>query len=244
MPRPFVIYAQGRTGSHLLMSLLASHPLVECAGEVLNRGQWTGPWQWARRAALRCPDVYLPLRARRSANRSWGCKVPIATSARGLARLASNDWVILFLQRRSRFDRALSWCVASLTGRFQREPGGAPTPITVPESLFVEQLAFRRHWDTVSQGVMRDIPHLPLVYEDHLASPDAWPTTGAALFSRLELPGSAVKSATKRTLDATYRDVVTNFDALHRLFVEDGGDVVPDHELPEDVSSGRGPTHR
>ena len=243
MPRPFLIYAQGRTGSHLLMSLLTSHPLVECAGEVLNREQWRGPWQFARRAALRCPDVYLPWRARRSTSRSWGCKVPIATSARGLARLASQDWLILFLQRRSRFDRALSWCVASLTGQFQRERSEAPTSITVPESLFREQLAFRRHWDAVSQGVMRDIPHLPLVYENDLAMPDSWPSTGATLFARLELPYADVRPATRRSLDRSYRDVVTNFDALHRLFVEGGGDEVPGSPRPEDATDRHEPTH-
>ncbi|GAB1343716.1 hypothetical protein [Gemmatimonas sp.] len=237
MPRPFVIYAQGRTGSHLLMSLLASHPQVECAGEVLNREQWRGPWQLARRVALRCPDVYLPLRARRATRRSWGCKVPIATSARGLARLASNDWLILFLQRRSRFDRALSWCVASLTGQFQRSRSEAATRITVPEPLFRDQLEFRRHWDAVSQGVMRDIPHLPLMYEDHLAVADLWPSTGTMLFTHLELPHADVQPATKRSLDKSYRDVVTNFDALHRLFVDDGGDEEPRQIMRSDDKS-------
>lgn len=216
-PRRFVIYAQGRTGSHLLMHLLAAHPQVQCDGEVLNRDRWPGAWQYARRLALRCPDLYLPWRARDSQAPSWGCKVPIATSPRGLGRLAASDWCVLFLQRRSRFDRALSWCVASLTGEFQRSGAERPAHVTVPEALFREQLAFRLHWDERSTRIMAGIPHVPVCYEDDLVTAERRAVTAERLQTTLRLPIVPVRAETRPSFDRRYEDVVTNYAVLRGL---------------------------
>lgn len=219
--RRFVIYAQGRTGSHLLMNLLTSHPELECAGEVLNRERWPGLWSTARRAALRLPEIYLPWRARAASHRVWGCKVPIATAATGLARLQAAGWCMLFLQRRSVFDRALSWCVASLTGQFQRpaddrrEP--LAMPVTVPETMFRRQLAFRTAWDERSQRVMAAIPHVPLFFEDHLADPARWRATSTILQQHLGLPACDVSVTSRRAFDRSYAEVVTNHDLLRHI---------------------------
>ena len=219
-PARFVLYAQGRTGSHLLMHLLGAHPQLRCDGEVLNRQQWPGAWQWARRAAIRAPDVYLPWRARSAAPLVWGCKVPIATSVRGLARLQRQGWHILFLQRRSRFDRALSWCVASLTGEFQRSDALRPDTISVPIDMFLAQLAFRRQWDDRSTQAMRAVPHVPLMYEDHLVDPTQRAATCARLFTALHLPVIPVETGIRRSFDRPYRELVANYadvlDAFER----------------------------
>ncbi|WP_145979210.1 hypothetical protein [Gemmatimonas phototrophica] len=214
----FVIYAQGRTGSHLLMSLLGSHSQVECAGELLNRQDWTGWRQYARRAVLRAPDLYLPLRSRAATRLCWGGKVPIATSARGLARLQAQGWCVLFLERTSIFDRAISWCVATLAGRFQSTGREQAPRLLVPEPLFLEQLAFRAYWDRESQRVMQDIPHLRLNYEADLAQPALWQQTASRVCATLGVTSEPLAGQTARSWDRRYDEIVENYDRLLRLY--------------------------
>jgi LPS sulfotransferase NodH len=214
----FVIYAQGRTGSHLLMSLLASHSQIECAGELLNRQDFPGWRQYVRRGALRAPDLYVPRRARRATRPCWGGKVPIATSARGLARLQARGWHILFLERTSVFDRAVSWCVATLAGRFQSTGQEHAPRLHVPEQLFLEQLAFRAYWDRESRRVMQGIPHLRLTYEADLAHPAMWQQTASRVCTALGLANEPLTGHTARSWDRRYEDIVENFDRLQELF--------------------------
>jgi hypothetical protein len=213
----FVIYAQGRTGSHLLMSLLASHAQVECAGELLNRQDWPGWQQYLRRGALRAPDWYLPWRARSATRPCWGGKVPIATSPRGLARLQRLGWRVIFLERTSVFDRAVSWCVATLSGRFQSTGKEQAPRLVVPETLFREQLAFRAKWDAESARAMQTIPHLALNYEADLAQSVYWQPTADRLFAYLGVPSLPVAVRTARSWDRRYEDIIENFEVLRAV---------------------------
>jgi hypothetical protein len=214
----FVIYAQGRTGSHLLMSLLSSHSQVECAGELLNRQDWTGWRQYARRGALRAPDLYLPLRARQATRPCWGGKVPIATSPRGLARLQARGWCVLFLERTSVFDRAISWCVATLAQRFQSTGREQAPRLHVPEPLFLEQLAFRTHWDRESRRIMQDIPHVALNYDADLAQAVHWERTSNRVCTALGLASEPLQGQTARSWDRRYEEIVENYDRLRLIF--------------------------
>lgn len=200
------------------MSLLASHSEVECAGELLNRQDWTGWRQYVRRGALRAPDVYLPFRARRATRPCWGGKVPIATSARGLARLQARGWCVLFLERTSVFDRAISWCVATLAGRFQSTGREQAPRLNVPEQLFLEQLAFRSYWDRESHRIMQDIPHLALNYEADLAHPEHWQRTASKVCAALGLASEPFEGRTARSWDRRYEEIVENYGRLQDLF--------------------------
>ncbi len=216
----FVIYAQGRTGSHLLMNLLSSHSQVECAGEVLNRERWPGAWSAARAVALAAPWLYLPRLAANAHRVCWGCKVPIATSRVGLQRLHRRGWRIIHLQRRSVFDRTTSWCVAHLSGRFQPVGQEQAPRLHVPVALFREQVAFREAWDLRVGSVLQDVPHLPLFYEDHLLDDTRRQSTADLVCDHLGIAREPMRASTPRSWSAGYDDIIDNFDELCDVFAK------------------------
>jgi hypothetical protein len=219
----FVIYAQGRTGSHLLMNLLSSHSQLECAGEVLNRERWPGAWSLARAAALRAPWLYLPRLAARAERTSWGCKVPIATSRSGLQLLHRLGWRLIHLQRRSVFDRATSWCVAHLSGRFQPVGQEQAPRLHVPAALFREQLVFRETWDVRAQQVLRGLPHLSLTYETHLADDARWQDTADLVCDHLHIAREPLTASTRKSWSGGYADIIDNYDELCAIAAETRG---------------------
>jgi hypothetical protein len=59
--------------------------------------------------------------------------------------------------------------------------------------------------------LMRQLPHLPLIYEDDLAHSDRWPATGARVCAFLGVAPAPLTSRLVKTWEQPYTEVVTNY---------------------------------
>jgi hypothetical protein len=132
-----LIFAQGRSGSTLLVELLNSLPEVSCEGEILQR-----------RVAF--PAAWAEARRRRHRDELYGFKVKplqllhhqrVPDMGRWLARMQGRDWRLIHLERRNLLRQAVSNVAAERYGYGRRV--GASEPVREP--LHVDP-AVLTHW--------------------------------------------------------------------------------------------------
>lgn len=217
----FVLVNNGRSGSTLLADLLRSHPAIDCQDEILNESRWQGwrrPAGWLLRAL---PTPYLERQAGRSARPVYGFKLKTGGQVHNLGRtlhsLHRRGWRLIYLHRRDALQQTFSWCVAETSGRWQTT-AGQPTVTQGAVTLNVDEFmcALRtcvQDRQTLAD-LMRELPHLPLVYEDDLQSSDLWTATGARVCARLGVDPASLTSRFVKTWDRPYADLVTNYAAI------------------------------
>jgi hypothetical protein len=212
-PRPFLLYGQGRTGSTLLGSLLASHPGVTFGDEVLD-------------ARVLAPLRYLQGLRVQAGDSCYGVHVKpyhltdfqgVRDTARWLRRAADAGWLVVHLVRRDTLRHALSGFQLSATGvtHFVEGDGRVTRRIRVdPESLLFWMAA--RH-----QGLEREradlvgLDHLTVTYEDDLlGGPPVWGPTTTRLYAALGLPDHPVQSSLRKVNAGRLEDLVVNAEEV------------------------------
>jgi LPS sulfotransferase NodH len=212
-PRPFLIYAQGRTGSTLLGNLLGSHPQVEYADEVLN-GRVLRPHlhlQGLRKAYA--PATYGVHVKPYHLTRSQG----IEDRAGFLRRCADRGWLVVHLRRENVLRHVLSNVTRSATGawHFHTDDGRASAQVVVDvESV----LSYMRSRALLAQQEERDVEGLDVVrvsYERDLLPGEAgWDAVAAEVFGRLGLPAAHVTTSLRRINQGSLADIVANHHEL------------------------------
>lgn len=226
MKKKIVIYGSGRSGTTLLGSFLAAHPAIDWAGEVLNYQRWQSwPACLAYRLIKRYPATYLQWCAYRSGKPAYASKLLTYQSAglhQTIAHLQRQDWCIIYLYRRSLFQRLLSAEVAKLTGRWHSNQSIEPEmiepemiePVLIPVESFLEKLKRSYHVCELELATVSTVPHLTFCYEDDLADPAAWPQTIQKLLEYIGLALIPAQTQTERTWARPYEEMVANYQDL------------------------------
>lgn len=224
----FVIYGQGRTGSTLLVSLLNAHPQVRCYEE------WFHPNQWQSRArhpfkglAFRYPLIYVRARVLLARRPAVGFKLMTSQNERlgnFLARLAAQDWRVIYLRRTDRLTRALSAAVLRATGvsHSHLTPQSEGGNIRIDPQWFLRLLHKDAKLLQREQLRLQDIPHLALIYEDDLADAALWPVTARRLCDYLNLPAVPLRTTLTKTWAQPYANLISNYDELLDLARQHG----------------------
>jgi LPS sulfotransferase NodH len=216
----FVVFGQGRTGSHLLIELLRSHPDIACDDEVLNGYYWG---RLARRLILPLWRCYpLPLfrhRAQKSQRAAYGFKLfddHMRWPGLMLRHVCRDGWRIIHIQRRDLLAQAVSTAIARQTRRWHRRSGEASAPITLQIGAgdFLKIVAARETRAARINQFLADLPHLDIIYEDDLADRACWAQTSARLLSYLGLPIRELDTQMVKTWDRPYRELISNYDEL------------------------------
>jgi LPS sulfotransferase NodH len=220
-----LIFAQGRTGSTLLESLLVSTQHFEERGEMLG----------ANNERVRLPARYLRGMARRHPDQNFLCHVKIyhlttdrtAHGARPvdvngfLRALAADGWKIVYLRRRDKFQHYLSGLIAKQRDAYHKYDAGAEDwQIEVDQKDLVRGITTRRRLDQDEAAALLGIAHLPLVYEDDLMTPEA---QAEAVGKILDLAGLEQRAASTRMQKINARPLqqtVTNYDDALRWAAE------------------------
>lgn len=226
----FVIYCPfGRCGSTLLGSLLNAHPCIHCDGELFRLGRWRQPLQPLVHV-LRCfplPYVrYRQARARLVRHASaYGFKlfsIHLKQSAAFVERLYSSGWSVIYLHRDSLFDSVVSTMTAKTTRRWN----GCANRVEPEDSIlsidpFDFHNVFRQKRESSRQfhEFLSTLPHLPLVYEDDLASPECWTATVSKIcnYLGLEAPTGPVTTHLCKPWSRPYSEIVANYDELRAI---------------------------
>jgi LPS sulfotransferase NodH len=207
----FVIFAQGRTGSSLLRSLLNQHPDVSCDGEILSA---------AVNDALHLANE----RAAACARRAYGFKAKIyqltdvqhLDAADFLRSLDDAGFRLIYLWRRNLLHHAVSNAFAERRGRYHDKAGESSTRPTVrldPETIIGAMRRRRRHLEA-ERAALGDLPRLELVYEDALLDAADHQVTARRVFAYLGLQPVAVVTELAKSAAGNLRTLVSNYDEL------------------------------
>lgn len=217
-PKRFILFGRGRSGTTTLVSLLNSHPQIVCEGEILA-------------LPVFFPRQHVLARCANSGAAVYGCKIlsyqvsqvqPIKERQQFISDLSRLGFQIIYLKRRNLLQHALSNMRARQFGFHSKTselaPGagsaGAPAAITVDPDELLRWMQGSAHLERFESEALQDVPHLPLVYEDHLADASSHEATAASAFDFLGLDHVPVSTEYRKLSPASLRDSVANYDEL------------------------------
>ena len=222
MPRTkFVIFAQGRTGSDLLASLLTSHPQVFCDGEILD-------------TRVLLPMTFVKGRCAASTSDAYGYKLKIyhltetqhmRDAGPFLAQMHAEAWRIIYLTRRNVLRQALSWFVAERRARYQHRVSDGPMQlerITVDCDAVLRRMEERLQYLSEEKQVLATLPHIRVVYEDHLLDRERHQATLDMIFGYLGLRSAPVRTDLIKITPPRLSDFVENYADVQRVVAMSG----------------------
>lgn len=213
-----VIFAQGRTGSTLLESLLGSTGHFATHGEILScdAHEVGRPASFVRGKAKQARTlnsvfhlkIYHMTRDRRK---------PVAPAA-FLSDLNADGWKIIHLIRRNVVKHALSTLVAEARGEYHRfDDSEENISIDVDLQNFRRLLTERLEFARQETGALGNLPRIELSYEDDLADESQHQVTVDKLLDEFGLERRAVSAATKKVNRFCPQDLIKNFDEVDKL---------------------------
>lgn len=200
---PFVIYAQGRTGSTLLYDLLNSHPLIQCDDELLS-------------AELASPLQYVE--SLKSRNEVYGFKlkpyhitrVQGADQRAFMQTLDSTGWRTVHLQRRNLVHQALSSTLAAQRSYYHRrisDPSVAGRRTIIDIAEVIRQVREAALVQRQERQALAGMVHLDLVYEDDLLYSDRHQATIDRICAFLGIAPASADTTLVRLSTGKYSEV-------------------------------------
>lgn len=207
----FVLFARGRSGTTLLLSMLNQHPRVEGDGEIL------------RRRACR-PHALIEQRLGQTQAPVYGFKL-LSYQLRSLQThlpdrrafleaLVERGYRVLYLRRQNLLRHALSGLYAEHRNRWHQTDTDAadrPTIRVCRDDLFrwLDGSAQLRDFE---QEVLDGLPYLSLTYEEHLEGSESHTDTLRRVAGWLDLAPIVPNTSLRKTTPRRLSDLATNPD--------------------------------
>lgn len=214
---PVLIFAQGRSGSTVLESLLASTGHFAARGELLGDGH----------DRTRFPRALLRGHARRTGGRSLLCHVKIYHLTRDRERagsgaldpreflrgLAGEGWRIIYLARTDRVRHVLSGLVAEARKDYHKlDDRPVTTAVTVRRATLEEWIAQRLALEEDERAALAGLDYHEVVYERDLEQAAAQQHTIDRVLDFLDLPRRTVSTPFRKVNARPLREIVANYD--------------------------------
>lgn len=211
----FFIFAQGRTGSTLLVQLLNSNPDIYCEGEILRR-------------KVLSPYHFVKAYSHRSQRPFFGFKVKIyqlTTDQRiehpkaFLERMLRDGWKLIYLQRTDIVRHAMSNVVAAHRRSFHHRTSQGALKLEkfrVDAPNLIHRIKLRERWLRDEAEVLNGFSYLPVHYETDLLHTDRHQETLNRVFDYLGVARATVKAQLVRTSKDKLADVIENYDEVLR----------------------------
>lgn len=205
----FVIVSAGRAGSHLLVSLLNSHPDLYCHNDrfLLDRGRLS-PYGLldglGRSRGGHCFGTQLP------AHRIVGDPVAL------FERLHHEGWRFIHLKRDNLLRQSISALIAKQRGRYHLRRG-EPLPsqsVTLDPEALVRKMRRKAALLAHEEKVLDPFPRLELCYERDLVDPECHQPTANLVFQWLGLPEASVGTTLVKTGPADLSLAIANYGAI------------------------------
>jgi hypothetical protein len=219
----FLIFAQGRSGSTLMVDLMNSHPDVLSLGEILQNNVITN---------VRNPRKFAEGLCTLSKKPACGFKVKVyqlegaqrKDPAVVLADFHQHGWKIIYLVRRNLLRHAISDIRSEKTGQFHnvqksdgdRSTTGKRSKIHVTIEELMQAIQFRVDCISKEERALKPLPHLTIEYEKDLLDPDAQRDAMNRIFAYLNLPPHDAETSFRKVTSKNIADDVENFDELER----------------------------
>lgn len=210
----FVIFAQARTGSILLGSLLNSHPKIFCDGEIFS--------VWNKN--LFFPFQYIQCHATRRENRVYGWQLKIdqlillqrTDPQQFMFHLQKSGWKIIYLRRANLLRQAISELIARSRDEWADT---TKTPlrnlrIHIDCNRLLDLIKYREKMLRQEENALKNLLYLPVVYEADLLQSQRQQETLNCIFNYIGLSSISVKTKYFRTTSDRLSDFVQNYDEM------------------------------
>jgi len=164
----FFIFAQGRTGSTLLASLLDSHPSIECEGEILG----------AHHGRMMFPHRYAVGRMNAHSAKAYGFHVKVYQLTNGhdvknpsswVHRMQRNGWKIIFLKRENLARHAFSNIKAAKKDIWHTKTDThSPSTVKIDPKDMESRMENRKAFKAEEKNALKGADYFEVVYEDNL----------------------------------------------------------------------------
>ena len=223
----FVIFAQGRTGSTLLVDLMNSHPDIFTFGEIMQHNVIRNV-RWPRRYAEGLCSL--------SRKGTVGFKVKIyqiegtqrKDPKRVLHDFHDHGWKIIYLKRANILRHSISDIRSEKTGTFHKVEGkkvaqegkGGKRKIRIEPEELMQTMDFREGCLAREKAALEDLPHFTVSYETDLMGEDNQREAMNRLFEFLGLPPHEAETSFRKVTSKNIADDVENFAELERALAE------------------------
>lgn len=208
----FVIFTVGRAGSSLLVTLLQSHPQINCDNELFQRKLFT-------------PLNYLRFKERLSSKSVYGFKLntyhfriqKTEDPLQFVRDIHNAGYKILSLKRRNLLRQVISHMFAVHRNMFHRRSSqnqGSYPPFVVSLDKLKEELAMFESYRALRDEILEHFPHFDLCYEDDLLDSAKHQMTVDNISDFLEVPSSSVETSLRKTTPRELSSFMVNFDEV------------------------------
>ncbi len=219
----FLIFAQGRTGSTLLVDLLNTHSGIFCDGEIFNRqdvGKVFFPFLWvfnrSRRSFLEQKTCY-------------GFKVKIYQLSKDqnfneyevlLKKLYGKGWKFIYLERENVIRHALSNLLAEeyMKKGFQSTEKAKGTKVKVDYNRLEQMANARLNYKKEENKIKQAIPGLEISYEKDLKDNTKHQNTCNRIMAFLGLEATTVKTKEIRKASDDLSENILNYEEVINYF--------------------------
>ena len=234
LPRPathpekkFIIFAQGRSGSTLLVSLMNCHKEIFCDGEILNRLDY---------GKIYNPLKYINMSTKLSGiNRKkvYGFKVKIYQLVEDqkykdyqniLERLHAEGWYFIHLRRSNIVKQSLSNQIYRAQGFSNTTKAEQIKKIKIKVVLkhLIKNIERRIKYNELEDEILKDIPHLSINYEKDLLDSESHQQTADKIFHYLGLESCNVETKYLKISSPKIQDNISNYDELYEFLKSKG----------------------
>lgn len=217
-----VIFAQGRTGSTLLESLLASTGYFQLNGELLNTdaGEALLPSQFVRGLSKQVPENFI-----------FHVKVYQLTRDRKhpvdpvdfLSTLHEEGWRVLYLRRENKVQHALSNLVAEARGQYHKQNDTAESlQLRIDPENFIEAIQDRIRFEEHEREVLQNVDYHEVVYETDLLPAEAQQETANRILDFLGLERRPVATPHRKVNTTPITQLITNYGEIKTVLTQKG----------------------
>ena len=213
LPKRFVIFAQGRTGSTLLTSLLDSHSTIRCEDELLE----------LPRVA---PVAFVENRARGARAPWFGFHVKSYQLTENqrvrdldafLRGLDGRGWKIVHLYRENVFSQVVSTLYAKRSGRyhFRTTDGEArPGAVTLDAEKLIRKMEFRASMLKAEFRALEGLDHIRITYERDLIDERGRNAALDRVQDFLGVPRERLSTELRKSVNRPLSSIIANYDEV------------------------------
>jgi len=222
--KKFVLFANYRTGSHLLKGLLNCHPDIHCDDEIFKKSFLKTPPQ-----KILFPTLFLEERFREAKSMVYGvdlkldhiCTVflrRLYDPQRFMKRLNRKGWKIIFIRRTNVLRQALSNLLAlkrqTYQVRSESERLQYQDKLSIGYAPLINEMKKMEKISLLEDRVLQQLPHIRIQYEEDLLNEDNHQQTVDRICDFLEIPKAPVQAQHVRLSSDNIQDFIGNYPEI------------------------------
>lgn len=208
-----ILFGQGKSGCSLLANLLSSHPQFQYDDEILNYYVFF-------------PKLIVKAMSALSKKNLYGIKIKIyqlivdqniQDPKQFMQELHRQGWKIIYLKRLNLFNQAVDQNTELYHARKHPDPREAIAKnqrINLDSKKVVRKMEERERYSQQEEELLKDLPHITIVFEDDLLRPETHQNTVDRVFNFLGQGSVSVKKVPVRTVLEQYSIFIQNYEEI------------------------------